>query len=99
VTPEFLISLEDGRQYRNLSLLGLTPQAYRDKWGLPQDYPMVAPNYDRMRSELARSSDLGKGRKSTVPKAAAASKDETVAAPAEAPKPKRRAPSRKEAGE
>ena len=49
ITPDFLISLEDGRRYkslkRHLKGRGLTPEQYREKWGLPRDYPMVAPNY------------------------------------------------------
>ncbi|PIK70852.1 MucR family transcriptional regulator, partial [Methylobacterium frigidaeris] len=49
VTPDYLISLEDGRRYRTLKRhlagRGLTPEAYRQKWGLPPDYPMVAANY------------------------------------------------------
>lgn len=65
ITPDYLISLEDGRQYRSLKRhlkgRGLTPTEYRSKWGLPPDYPMVAPNYSARRSELARS--LGFGRK------------------------------------
>src|SRR5918998_587609 len=67
ITPDFLISLEDGRRYkslrRHLTSRGLTPQAYREKWGLPLDYPMVAPNYAKQRSELARASGLGQIRR------------------------------------
>jgi predicted transcriptional regulator len=67
VTPDYLISLEDGKQYRSLkrhlTRLGLTPEQYREKWGLPRDYPMVAPNYSAKRSELARSLGLGQRRK------------------------------------
>jgi len=65
VTPDFLISLEDGKKYkslkRHLSGFGLTPDEYRTKWGLPKDYPMVAPAYSAQRSSLAKS--LGLGRK------------------------------------
>ncbi|MFE0016062.1 MucR family transcriptional regulator [Mesorhizobium sp. NPDC059054] len=65
LTHDYLISLEDGQQYRtlkrHLGKLGLTPEEYRAKWGLPVDYPMVAPAYAAKRSELARS--LGLGRK------------------------------------
>jgi len=67
ITPDFLISLEDGKGYRSLrrhlTSRGLTPQAYREKWGLPLDYPMVAPNYAKQRSELARASGLGQLRR------------------------------------
>lgn len=63
VTDDYLISLEDGKQYqslkRHLSRRGLTPAEYRAKWGLPYDYPMVAPAYTRKRSELAKSIGLG----------------------------------------
>jgi predicted transcriptional regulator len=100
ITPDFLISLEDGKQYktlkRHLGKLGLTAEEYRAKWGLPADYPMVAPTYAAKRSELARSSGLGQMRRKNAAKAA--STDETVAAPAEAAKPKRRTPSKKAAG-
>jgi predicted transcriptional regulator len=71
ITPDFLISMEDGRRYktlrRHLTGRGLSPEQYREKWGLPRDYPMVAPNYARQRSELARVSGLGQiRRKGTV---------------------------------
>ena len=66
VTPDHIISLEDGRPYktlkRHLSGRGLTPEQYRQKWGLPPDYPMVAATYAAQRSELAKSSGLGQGR-------------------------------------
>jgi predicted transcriptional regulator len=100
ITPDFLISLEDGKKYktlkRHLGKLGLTAEEYRAKWGLPADYPMVAPSYAAKRSELARSSGLGQMRRKNAAKAA--SSDEKVAAPAEAAKPKRRSSSRKAAG-
>ena len=73
VTPDYLISLEDGRPYRtlrrHLSSRGLTPEAYRARWGLPIDYPMTAANYRERRSELARALGLGrsKGRKDKAP--------------------------------
>jgi predicted transcriptional regulator len=67
ITPDFLISMEDGRRYktlrRHLAGRGLTPEQYREKWGLPHDYPMVAPNYAKQRSELARASGLGQIRR------------------------------------
>jgi predicted transcriptional regulator len=98
ITPDFLISLEDGKKYktlkRHLGTLGLTAEEYRAKWGLPADYPMVAPNYAAKRSELARSSGLGQQRRKTAAKAVAVS-DEAVTTSAEASKPKRRAPSKK----
>ena len=65
VTPDYLISLEDGGKYkslkRHLATRGMTPDEYRTKWGLPKDYPMVAAAYSAQRSSLAKS--LGLGRK------------------------------------
>lgn len=70
VTPDHIISLEDGKPYkslkRHLSRLGLTPAQYREKWGLPRDYPMVAPSYSERRSELAKKTGLGQSRKKPV---------------------------------
>ncbi|MGA0595177.1 MucR family transcriptional regulator [Enterovirga sp. CN4-39] len=74
ITPDYLISLENGRQYkslkRHLSSYDLTPEQYREKWGLPSDYPMVAPNYAKLRSEMASAFGLGRtrGPKQTEPK-------------------------------
>jgi len=82
ITPDHLISLEDGRAYkllkRHLAKLGLTPQTYREKWGLRKDYPMVAPAYAAARSAQAKRLGLGRRAataaptKKTVAKAAAA---------------------------
>ena len=65
VTPDYIISLEDGKKFKSLkrhlgSAYGMTPDEYRAKWGLPADYPMVAPNYAAARSELARTMGLGR---------------------------------------
>ena len=64
ITEDYLISLEDGRKFKSmkryLAGLGMTPTDYRTKWGLPKDYPMVAPAYAKARSELARTSGLGR---------------------------------------
>ena len=64
VSDDYLVSLEDGRRYkslkRHLSGRGLTPEQYREKWSLPYDYPMVAPNYAKQRSDLAKSMGLGR---------------------------------------
>lgn len=72
ITPDYLVSLEDGRRYkslkRHLSGRGLTPEGYRAKYGLPADYPMVSPNYAKQRSELAKT--MGLGRRSELAKAA-----------------------------
>lgn len=65
VTPDFIICLEDGHPCKSLqrylkNRFGLTPQAYRLRWGLPPDYPMVAEHYSRRRAELARANRLGR---------------------------------------
>ncbi len=65
VMPDYIISLEDGRKFRTLSRhlkakYGMTPEQYRRKWGLPDDYPMVAPNYAIERSKIAKSMGLGR---------------------------------------
>jgi predicted transcriptional regulator len=71
ITPDHLISLEDGKPYRfltrHLAKRGLTLDAYRRKWGLPPTYPMVAPNYSKRRSELARALGLGQRRRTAKP--------------------------------
>ncbi len=67
VTPDYLISLENGKRYRtlrfHLAKLGLSPEAYRQKWRLPPDYPMVAHSFAARRSALAKASGFGKSRK------------------------------------
>jgi len=67
VTPDFIICLEDGRKLKMLkrhlaTAYGMSPEEYRDKWGLPTSYPMVAPNYAKQRSSLAKKIGLGKRR-------------------------------------
>ena len=63
ITPGFLICLDDGKRLktlkRHLTNLGMTPDQYRAKWGLPDSYPMVAPEYAATRSALAKKSGLG----------------------------------------
>ncbi len=71
ITPDFIICLEDGKKLKMLkrhlrTTYGLTPEEYRAKWGLPADYPMVAPNYSAQRSAFAKK--IGLGRKSAKPK-------------------------------
>lgn len=66
LTDDYIICLEDGKKFKSLkrhlrSHYDLSPEEYREKWGLPYDYPMVAPNYAKARSQLAR--DMGLGRK------------------------------------
>jgi predicted transcriptional regulator len=82
ITPDYIISLEDGRKFKSLkrhlkNTYGLTPDEYRAKWGLPRDYPMVAPNYAKARSELAKS--MGLGRKGSGEMQAVAAPEQDVA--------------------
>lgn len=65
VTPDHIICLEDGKKLKMLkrhlkTAYGMTPEEYRERWGLPADYPMVAPNYADQRSKLAKDIGLGK---------------------------------------
>ncbi len=72
VTPDHIVCLEDGKQFkslkRHLGIHGFTPDEYRARWGLPQDYPMTASKYSKRRSRLAKQ--IGLGRKRSVRKAA-----------------------------
>jgi predicted transcriptional regulator len=66
ITPDHLICLEDGRKFKSLkrhlrTKYNMSPEDYRAKWGLAKDYPMVAPNYAKARSELAKQMGLGQG--------------------------------------
>ena len=66
ISPDFLICLEDGRKFKSLkrhlrTKYDMSPEEYRAKWGLPKDYPMVAPNYAKARSDLAKQMGLGQG--------------------------------------
>lgn len=105
ITPDYLISFEDGKQYktlrRHLTLRGLTPEQYRAKWGLAPDYPMTSASYSEQRSELARALGLGQQRRKGIAKAAP---EETISAPepepdvqeeAAAPEKKKRGPRKK----
>jgi predicted transcriptional regulator len=75
ITDDFLVCLEDGRKFKSLkrhlrTKYNLSPEEYRAKWGLPKDYPMVAPSYAASRSALAKSMGLGQGgRKAAKPAA------------------------------
>ena len=67
VTADYIICLEDGKIFKSLKRhlrthYNLSPEEYREKWGLPHDYPMVAPNYAQARSRLAKKMGLGKRR-------------------------------------
>lgn len=70
VSDDYIICLDDGKKFkslkRHLTVLGMTPNEYRAKWGLASSYPMVAPNYSAVRSEAAKK--LGLGRKAQEPK-------------------------------
>lgn len=66
ITPDHLVCLEDGRKFKSLkrhlrTKYNMSPEEYRAKWGLPKDYPMVAPNYAKARSDLAKQMGLGQG--------------------------------------
>jgi len=66
ITPDFLVCLEDGRKFKSLkrhlrTKYNMSPEEYRAKWSLPKDYPMVAPNYAKARSDLAKQMGLGQG--------------------------------------
>jgi len=68
INPDYLICLEDGKKFKSLkrhlrSQYDMTPEQYREKWGLPHDYPMVAPNYAAARSHLAKQMGLGQQRR------------------------------------
>ena len=68
ITPDYIICLEDGRKLKMLkrhlrTTFGMTPDEYRARWGLPADYPMVAPNYAKRRSEFAKKIGLGQNRR------------------------------------
>jgi len=79
ITPDYLICLEDGKRLKMLkrhlrSTYGMTPDEYRQKWGLAPDYPMVAPNYAEQRSAFAKKIGLGRGTGRQAGKRAAAKK-------------------------
>lgn len=68
ITPDFIVCLEDGKKFKSLkrhlrTQYNMTPEHYREKWGLPPDYPMVAPNYAEARSQLAKQMGLGQQRR------------------------------------
>ncbi|KQU54152.1 MucR family transcriptional regulator [Bosea sp. Leaf344] len=68
ITADFLVCLEDGKKFKSLkrhlrTQYNMSPEQYREKWGLPPDYPMVAPNYAEARSQLAKKMGLGQQRR------------------------------------
>jgi predicted transcriptional regulator len=98
ITPDSLISFEDGKPYktlrRHLTIRGLTPEDYREKYGLPRDYPMTSASYSAQRSELARALGLGNNRRAA---AKTAKPDEAVSEQGAEAKPKRAGRPRKAA--
>lgn len=73
VTPDFIVCLEDGKKLKMLkrhlkTAYDMTPEEYRERWGLPNDYPMVSPNYAKQRSRLAKDIGLGTAGKSKAKK-------------------------------
>jgi predicted transcriptional regulator len=68
ITPDYIVCLEDGKKFKSLkrhlrTQYNMSPEEYREKWGLPADYPMVAPNYAQARSQLAKQMGLGQQRR------------------------------------
>ncbi len=98
VTDEYIVSLEDGRKFKSLKRYlatshGMTPAEYRAKWGLPPDYPMVAPAYAAKRSALAKTIGLGrKAAEVAEPAPTAEPTSAPAAAEPEAPTPDETAP-------
>lgn len=87
VTPDFIISLEDGRKFKSIrrhlkAAYGMTPDEYRTKWGLPRDYPIVAPNVSEARSTLAKTREFGRKKGAVV--------EATCTSEAEGPEAKKR---------
>jgi predicted transcriptional regulator len=97
--PDIIISMIDGKPYkalrRHLATHGLTPETYRERYGLKADYPMVAPNYSKRRAEVAKA--LGLGRKRVAPaeaEAGEAAASEPTAVPEPTAKPKAKRPAK-----
>jgi len=68
VTPDYIVCLDDGKKFKSLkrhlrTQYNMTPEEYRERWNLPPDYPMVAPNYANARSQLAKKMGLGQQRR------------------------------------
>ena len=87
ITPDGLLSFEDNKPYktlrRHLATRGMSPEQYRAKWGLPNDYPMVSPNYSAARSQMAKN--LGLGRKAGSPAVEPANGEPAISASSAAP--------------
>jgi predicted transcriptional regulator len=74
VTPDYIVCLEDGRRFKTMkrwlrATYGLSPEQYRERWGLPADYPLTAPNYTKAKSVDAKRQGLGSGRPARVARA------------------------------
>jgi predicted transcriptional regulator len=87
IHPDYIVCLEDGKKFKSLkrhlrTKYDLSPEDYRAKWGLPADYPMVAPNYAAARSELAKSMGLGQQRRKTMAAPEPAKKGRKAKSPA-----------------
>ncbi len=95
ITPDYLISLEDGRKYkslkRHLNTHGMSPDEYRTKWGLAKDYPMVAANYSAQRSNLAKTLGLGRGGRGAAAAAPPPAPEPTSPPPAPAKRGRKKA--------
>lgn len=94
VNPDYVVCLEDGKEFRSLkrhlsAVHGLSPAEYRAKWGLPRDYPMAAPNYSKVRSNLAKTFGLGR-KASSAPKNSPATGQSKKKGARSAPKLRRR---------
>jgi predicted transcriptional regulator len=75
ITPDYIVCLEDGKKFKSLkrhlrTQYNMTPEQYRERWALPSDYPMVAPNYAKARSQLAKEMGLGQQRRKRRSRAA-----------------------------
>ncbi len=71
ITNEYIVCLEDGKKFKSLkrhlrTQFNMSPEEYREKWGLPADYPMVAPHYAQARSDLAKHMGLGQQRRKSA---------------------------------
>jgi predicted transcriptional regulator len=95
ITPEYIVCLEDGLRFRSLKrhigTLGMTPDQYREKWGLPADYPMASPAYAAKRSALAKGMGLGQKRRKSAPEKTE-SVPEIIAKPAKAKRAGKKSP-------
>ncbi|MGO1079616.1 MucR family transcriptional regulator [Inquilinus sp. CA228] len=74
VTPDYIVCLEDGRRFKTMkrwlrATYGLSPEQYKERWGLPADYPLTAPNYTKAKSADAKRQGLGSGRPARVARA------------------------------